>query len=107
MKNIVRIGLISISFLLLTYLVVDSFLHLRFVALEPNDYYINNKKSEISNIQNTDSLKSVANYNLDYTKILLENRDGEQEQKNARFELLLLLLVIQIVFWIFFRDKSP
>ena len=100
MKNIVRIGLISISFFLLAYLVADSFLRLQLVAREPTNYFIGMKKSEISNIQQTDSLKLIANENLDYTKLLLDNRDDIQKQENARFELLLLLLVIQIIFWI-------
>ena len=106
MKSVIKKVLIFISFFLLLCLFVNTFSKQRFASSEPTDFFINDKKTEIENTQNLDSLKSIAKENLDYTKKVLDEKRGEPGQDSTIFDLVILLCFVQLVIVIFFRKES-
>jgi hypothetical protein len=105
--RILKIILLIISLGLLLFLLIDTFLNLRFVARMPVDLLISQNKEEIENIQNIDSLRLAAYKNIenniseDY-----EYQDNQEHLNQRRFWTILILIGIEILLIIFHRKNK-
>ena len=90
-----RTLLITISFGLLSWLLIESVFQLD-IATTKNNGLINMAKSEVDEMQNIDSLKIHVKSNLD---IIRQNKRYESSLAVKRIWLITVLIFIQVLLW--------